>query len=111
MDSRSLARRSLGLRLLARLTGEAGYEIVPVTEHLLQEALDLYRSRNDKEWGLTDCTSFILMRQRGVTEALTADIHFTQCRFQGAAGGRECLAAVDTVIPFLLAPFRRPSLA
>jgi predicted nucleic acid-binding protein len=77
-----LARRSVGLRLLARLTGEEGYEIAPVTELLLQEALDLYRSRNDKEWGLTDCTSFVLMRQRGVAEALTSDIHFSQSGFR-----------------------------
>jgi uncharacterized protein len=77
-----LTRRNLGLRLLARLTGEAGYEIVPVTESLLQEALDLYRSRIDKEWGLTDCTSFVLMRQLGVAEALTADDHFIQSGFK-----------------------------
>jgi predicted nucleic acid-binding protein len=77
-----VARRSVGLRLLARLTGEAGYEIVPVTEALLQEALDLYRSRGDKEWGLTDCASFVIMRERGVTEALTADTHFSQSGFK-----------------------------
>jgi predicted nucleic acid-binding protein len=76
-----LARRTQGLQLLAKLTGEEGYELVPITEPLLQEALDLYRSRTDKEWGLTDCISFVLMKQRGLTEALTADIHFNQAGF------------------------------
>ena len=78
-----LARRAQGLRLLAKLTGEEGYELVPITESLLQEALDLYRSRVDKEWGLTDCISFVLMKQRGMTEALAADVHFNQTGFTG----------------------------
>jgi predicted nucleic acid-binding protein len=78
-----LGRRAQGLRLLAKLTGEEGYEIIPITEPLLQDALDLYRSRGDKEWGLTDCISFVLMRQRGLTEALAADAHFNQAGFTG----------------------------
>jgi predicted nucleic acid-binding protein len=77
-----LARRAKGLQLLAKLTGESGYEILPITETLLQEGLSLYRSRTDKEWGLTDCISFSLMKERGITEALSADIHFRQAGFK-----------------------------
>jgi predicted nucleic acid-binding protein len=35
----------------------------------------------DKPWGLTDCLSFIVMQERGITEALTADEHFRQAGF------------------------------
>jgi uncharacterized protein len=77
-----LARRAKGLQLLAKLTSESGYELLPITESLLQEGLHLYRARVDKEWGLTDCISFALMKQRGVTEALSADIHFRQAGFK-----------------------------
>lgn len=77
-----LARRAKGLQLLAKLIGESGYEISPITDALLQEGLDLYRARTDKEWGLTDCISFALMKQRGVAEALSADIHFRQAGFR-----------------------------
>ena len=77
-----LARRARGLEVLARFTSEAGYEIIPITGPLLQEALDLYRARIDKEWSLTDCISFSLMTQQGVTESLTADIHFRQAGFK-----------------------------
>ncbi len=77
-----LTRRAKGLQLLAKLTGESGYELLPITESLLQEALNLYRTRTDKEWGLTDCISFALMKNRGVTEALSADIHFRQAGFK-----------------------------
>jgi len=37
---------------------------------------------SDKEWSLTDCISFVLMKQEGVTEALTADAHFVQAGFK-----------------------------
>jgi predicted nucleic acid-binding protein len=36
----------------------------------------------DKEWSLTDCLSFVVMQQRGLTEALTPDEHFVQAGFK-----------------------------
>ena len=42
------------------------------------QALDLYASRKDKEWGLVDCSSFVIMQERGITEALAHDHHFVQ---------------------------------
>ena len=36
----------------------------------------------DKEWGLIDCVSFVVMEYRGITEALTSDAHFEQAGFQ-----------------------------
>ncbi len=77
-----LARRVRGLELLAKLTSEAGYSLLPITERMLQEGLNLYRARADKEWSLTDCISFVLMKEQGVTESLTADIHFRQAGFK-----------------------------
>lgn len=38
-------------------------------------------SRLDKDWSLTDCISFVVMRDEGITEALTGDRHFEQARF------------------------------
>ena len=35
----------------------------------------------DKEWPLTDCVSFVVMKERGITEALTGDRHFEQAGF------------------------------
>ena len=77
-----MSRRAKGLEILDRLENEDGYLIRPLTEPLLAEALDLYRSRTDKEWGLTDCLSFVLMTQEGITDALTADYHFRQAGFR-----------------------------
>lgn len=73
-----IGRRHKAVELLARFEAEEGYIVEPITAPLLPEALALYRGRPDKEWGLTDCISFLLMGQRQITGALTADGHFRQ---------------------------------
>ncbi len=56
--------------------------VVPVDSPLLKRAIDFYNNREDKEWGLTDRISFIVMLDCGLTEALTADEHFQQAGFK-----------------------------
>jgi predicted nucleic acid-binding protein len=45
------------------------------------QGLILFDSRADKEWSLTDCTSFVVMQDRQINQALTADHHFEQAGF------------------------------
>ena len=59
----------------------ANLRVVSVDTPLLQRALTLYRKRLDKEWGLTDCISMVVMREQGIAEAVTADRHFIQAGF------------------------------
>ena len=73
--------RDAAIELLGSMAEDAKIEIAPASEDLCLLAFDLFRSRPDKEWGLTDCLSFILMNERGLTAALTADIHFQQAGF------------------------------
>jgi uncharacterized protein len=56
-------------------------EVIPVFKDLFAEGAALYRRHKDKEWGMTDCLSFVVMRRRGIIEALTADAHFSQAGF------------------------------
>lgn len=56
--------------------------IVNVSTALFEEGLNLYESRLDKEWGLVDCISFVVMQQRGLTDAVTSDRHFVQAGFR-----------------------------
>jgi len=56
--------------------------IVPFDDLLFDEAIELYASRSDKEWSLTDCTSFLVMEREDLTEALTADRHFEQAGYR-----------------------------
>lgn len=53
-------------------------EIVWVDEGLHRAALAFLQRRLDKAYSLCDAVSFILMRSRGITEALTTDSHFEQ---------------------------------
>jgi uncharacterized protein len=53
-------------------------EVVWVDEQLHREAMKLLMERQDKTYSLCDAVSFVLMRQRGITEALTTDRHFEQ---------------------------------
>ncbi len=53
-----------------------------VSAELSDAAIGLYRNRADKNWGLTDCLSFVVMERRTLTEALTTDRHFEQAGFQ-----------------------------
>ncbi len=44
-------------------------------------AFELFKQRNDKEWGLTDCISFIVMKDYAINDVLSADIHFRQAGY------------------------------
>jgi uncharacterized protein len=68
-------------RLLAVLDSNPRVTIVPADQSLFNLGVELYNSRPDKEWSLTDCISFVVMQEQGITEALTGDRHFEQAGF------------------------------
>lgn len=47
-----------------------------------EKGLSLYEKRLDKDYSLTDCISFEVMRERGIRDALTHDHHFVQEGFR-----------------------------
>lgn len=55
--------------------------IIPADTSLFQRGVGLFEQRPDKDWSLVDCISFVLMRDEGLTEALTGDKHFEQAGF------------------------------
>jgi predicted nucleic acid-binding protein len=61
---------------------DPAFRLVPATTELLQRGRNLYRDRADKEWPLTDCVSFVVMQEQGVSNALTGDHHFIQAGFK-----------------------------
>ena len=74
--------RIAGVQLLTSLETDPNVEIILLTDDLYDRAFQLYRQRPDKEWGLTDCVSFVVMHDRGLTVALTPDKHFQQAGYQ-----------------------------
>ena len=79
--------RQAALELLTALEQDGQVEIVPLTENLYEQAFDLFCRRPDKDWGLVDCASFVVMQERGLTEALTTDEHFEQAGFRALLRG------------------------
>ena len=74
--------RQAAINLLNSIEKDSRVEIIPTSEELYQRAFRLYKNRPDKEWGLTDCISFVTMQERNLTEALTSDAHFEQAGFR-----------------------------
>ncbi len=79
--------RALGVATINDLRHDPNIEIVSVDTTLFERALALYDQRPDKEWGLTDCISFVVMQERQVTQVLTTDHHFTQAGFHNVLNG------------------------
>lgn len=75
------SQRLVFARLLSSLRNDSQLTIVPPTQELFDRGIDLFIQRADKKWSLTDCVSFVVMRDRGLTDALTADHHFQQAGF------------------------------
>lgn len=74
--------RAQAAALLASIDADPEFEVVPLSEDLYEQAVALFRSRGDKAWSLTDCLSFVVMRSRGISSALTTDQHFRQAGFE-----------------------------
>ena len=80
----ALSKQSLrksAVELIDSMEGDETVTIVSVSDDIYNEAFKLFRSRLDKEWGLTDCISFVVMKQQKITNALTTDQHFQQAGF------------------------------
>jgi len=69
-------------RFLDTLAEHEDFEIVPASPELFRQGIALFRARPDKEWSLTDCISFVVMDEKGISEALTSDRHFEQAGYK-----------------------------
>ena len=74
--------RGVAVSIIEMLENDPDVEIVAVQNALFVEAFELFRERTDKDWSLTDCMSFVVMRQRGIQAALSVDTHFQQAGFK-----------------------------
>jgi len=57
-------------------------EVVWIDEVIASESWQIFEQFNiDKQWSFTDCTSYVVMKQRAIAEAFTLDRHFAQMGF------------------------------
>lgn len=73
--------RRLAIELVQFIRDSDDVEVERANPKVLDAAWDLYKSRTDKEWSLTDCASFVVMKRNEIQDAFTNDHHFEQAGF------------------------------
>lgn len=81
-DAMAQGSRSRFGELLDAIHADHRTEVVPASHDWFARGVELYVARPDKQWSLTDCISFVVMQDRGLTDALTGDRHFEQAGFR-----------------------------
>ncbi|MYD35612.1 MAG: type II toxin-antitoxin system VapC family toxin [Dehalococcoidia bacterium] len=72
----SQARAAL-VNHLHRLRNDPNVTIIPQTPEQFTSAAQLFAQRLDQRFSLTDCASFLVMKERGIRQALTFDTDFS----------------------------------
>lgn len=80
----ALARgfKAEAVKIISDFLSSDEVKVVRLSPTLFDEAFAVYKKYQDKEWGLVDCVSFVVMRQEKVSRALAFDQHFAQAGFE-----------------------------
>jgi uncharacterized protein len=70
--------RSGVLKVSSEILRDRSVEIIWIDESLHLRSVELLLSRTDKTYSLCDAVSFVLMRNRSISQSLTTDKHFEQ---------------------------------
>ena len=81
MSSLGEPRRRFAAEAVRQLQDDPNVEIVEQTDAQFRAAAERYAQRSDQTWSLTDCSSFLVMEERNLTEALAYDRDFEQAGF------------------------------
>lgn len=82
MSGRGRGFRKNAVALVRRILPDSRVLVVDQRKEAFAEALDLYESRADKSYSMTDCLSMRLMRRMNIHDVLTDDHHFEQEGFR-----------------------------
>ena len=77
--------RTEAARVIKVLTGSTRIDVAEINAKLLDKGLAVYEKFADKNWGLVDCVSLVVMWEAKLTEVLTFDQDFSQAGFTVAA--------------------------
>ncbi|NET37095.1 MAG: type II toxin-antitoxin system VapC family toxin [Cyanothece sp. SIO1E1] len=73
---------STAVNTVIQIRRHLNFIVVPQSAEQFNQALMLYSQRGDKQWSLTDCSSFLLMQALGITDAPAHDKHFELAGFK-----------------------------
>ena len=72
---------SYTVKFLDALQTSEQIELIQLSSSHLTKTIELFRSRPDKDWSFTDCSSFVLMREYNIQYAFAFDEHFRQAGY------------------------------
>ena len=73
--------RNLISEVVDEVIGDEHTEVVPQSSEMFNSSFTFYKQRPDKAWQLTDCSSILIMQEKGLQKVLTGDHHFEQAGF------------------------------
>ena len=74
--------RALFVELVGTLREDKDALVIEASSDLFQRGLELFATRSDKSWSITDCISFAIMKEWNISDALASDHHFEQAGFR-----------------------------
>jgi hypothetical protein len=80
--AKARAGSSMALRLLDVIAGTTALDLEWIDAERFRRAETHFRKHRDQAFSFTDCTSFEVMRGRGITDAITNDGHFRIAGFR-----------------------------
>jgi predicted nucleic acid-binding protein len=81
LSTQGAALRGVAARTVTAITHDPNTTVIPQTRDLFRRAVQLFGDRPDKGWSLTDCASFLIMQDQGISDALAHDQDFEQAGF------------------------------
>ena len=73
--------RRAAVEVIKEFNAAPDIDVIPLTSAQFAQAFDRYGSRLDQSWSLVDCSSFVLMEELGIRDALAHDVDFVQAGF------------------------------
>ena len=73
--------RKTAAETIMRLRHDPNTEVIEQSTAQFELAVSRYANRLDQTWSLVDCSSFVLMEERGIRDALAHDVDFVQAGF------------------------------
>jgi len=78
---------AVAIRVLDLIEQSAGIRVEWIGVDRFDAAKAFFRKHSDHGYSFTDCTSFVVMRELRLTEALTTDHHFVEAGFRSLIPG------------------------
>ena len=80
--TKARTRAHIALQLLDRIETSAAIAVESIHTTRFETAKAFFRKHADHDYSFTDCTSFVVMRELKITDALTTDGHFAEAGFR-----------------------------